>query len=727
MEEALYKYFGYQTFRPLQQEAIESLLTRKDVFVLMPTGGGKSLCYQLPAILSQGTAIVVSPLIALMKDQVDSLTANGIAATFLNSSLSTEEFDERRRQVRAGKYKLVYVSPERLLLSSFLGMLDNLSISFFAIDEAHCISEWGHDFRAEYRQLSLLRDRFPHIPIIALTATATHQVQQDIVSQLHLSSPNIYQGSFNRDNLYYEILPKENQWSMLLSFLKRHKGQSGIIYCLSRERTEQLATALKAEGFKSLPYHAGLDSSLRQQNQDKFDKEKVDIMCATVAFGMGIDKSNVRFVVHYDLPKSLAGYYQETGRAGRDGLQASCLLFYGRGDAAKHWRFIEEKSEAEERAKSYEELNRVVQFAETTVCRRRTLLQYFGEEYTAKNCGNCDNCLSPQESKTVDATREAQMLLSCIVRVKERFGESYIVKVLLGSKDKRILDFRHHLLPTYGIGKQYTKQHWQEIVGQLLELGLIRKDMNEYQVLKLTKLGWEILRERQQVTIAIKQQRTVLEPVDTLPAAYAELFEQLRVFRAELAEKRLVSPDTIFTDTTLRAVACVLPKQSKQLQEIPGLTEYKIEQFGQSILALVTGFLDHHPDLQPIPWSKPKANNTKSGGAAKSRSAGSSTTLSITKEALERGLSPQEIARERNLAVSTIYGHLVELFESRQIPSLDPFIDRARLPEIRSAFTKMGWGALTPVKESLQNVSYEELRVARAILNRESGSKTDSN
>ena len=382
LQPALHKYFGYSEFRPLQEEIITTLLQSKDAFVLMPTGGGKSLCYQLPAAVQDGITLVISPLIALMKDQVDQLNAAGISATYLNSSLDPREAEQRISALIQGKYKLLYVAPERLVTSNFLSLLSQLPINLFAVDEAHCISEWGHDFRAEYRQLSILKKKWPTIPVIAMTATATERVQDDILRQLELQAAKVFRASFNRPNLFYSVRPKSNQFSELVHFIKRHKDQAGIVYCLSRDATERLSTALSQEGFRALPYHAGLDQHTRAKNQDKFSRDQVDIICATIAFGMGINKSNVRYVVHYDLPKNVAGYYQETGRAGRDGLPSECMLFFSLSDRAKLLRFIYDMSDEREQVHAKHELDRMVSFAQTEGCRRENLLNYFGERYT---------------------------------------------------------------------------------------------------------------------------------------------------------------------------------------------------------------------------------------------------------------------------------------------------------------------------------------------------------
>jgi len=714
MENALFTHFGYKEFRPLQREAVDSLLQGKDTFVLLPTGGGKSLCYQLPALLKEGTAIVVSPLIALMKDQVDALTTNGISATLLNSTLSTEELDKRKEEVRAGKYKLVYVAPERLLTTPFLRMLHSIPLSFFAIDEAHCISEWGHDFREEYRGLRILKERFPSTPIIALTATATPQVRMDILNQLTLDDPAVFTGSFNRTNLHYEVRPKSGQFASLMEFLRSRKGESGIIYCLSRNKTEQLATALQAEGIKALPYHAGLESTLREKTQDKFDKDKIEIICATIAFGMGIDKSNVRFVVHYDLPKNLANYYQETGRAGRDGLPSSCILYYNQADSSRHSYFIEEKVGLE-RQRAYQELEEMIQFAESKECRRRTLLGYFGEAYNEDNCGACDNCISDQQYSLLDVTEDAQKFLSCIARVREKFGLSYIVKVLRGSKDDRILQFRHHLLPTYGIGAELSKKKWEELGAQLISEEYVMRDLQNYGVLRITAKGWQTLRDRTPVHLkqAVQHESELTQSAEG-PLNRA-LFEELRSVRRNIADSLNLPPYVVFSDATLQEISTTLPLTPEQLLGITGIGPHKQRQFGKAIIDTVRVFINHHPEVQALEKKSIIDSKREKKESLKKGTSLLTPSLLETKKLFTEGNGPREIAEQRSLSISTVYEHLSQLIESKSISDIESLVKKDRLRKIETVFAEVGLEFLRPAKEKLgDDISYEELKIVRA-------------
>ncbi|MDO8689757.1 MAG: ATP-dependent DNA helicase RecQ, partial [Dehalococcoidia bacterium] len=470
--------FGYDSFRPLQREIVESILDRKDVFVLMPTGGGKSLCYQLPALLTDGLTVVVSPLIALMKDQVDSLQALGVAATYINSSLDSSEVGRRQGSVARGDVKLLYVAPERLMVPGFLHLLASLPAPFFAIDEAHCISEWGHDFRPEYRQLKRLRDLFPQSRLGAFTATATLRVQADIKTQLRLEQSDCFQGSYNRANLFYEVRLKQSPYAQLVQYLRERRKASGIIYCQARAQTESLAGRLRIDGFKAAPYHAGLENEERRTNQEAFIKDDIDIIVATIAFGMGIDKPDVRFVIHYDMPKSLEGYYQESGRAGRDGEPSDCILFYGYGDMVKLQRFIDDKPSPEERRIALTQLQQMADWATGTGCRRRALLAYFDEDFQGQDGPCCDACrVSVGEE---DYTAPAQMLLSCARRTGELFGAAHLIDVLRGSRAEGVLRHRHDKLSVYGIGRDRPKSEWQYIAHEMLRRGYMRKVGTQY-------------------------------------------------------------------------------------------------------------------------------------------------------------------------------------------------------------------------------------------------------
>ncbi len=583
----LKRYFGYSSFRPLQEEIIRDSLSGRDVFALLPTGGGKSLCFQLPALVRKGLTVVVSPLIALMKDQVDSLRANGIQAACLNSSL---EGDQRRsvwRDLHQGRIRILYVAPERLFVGTLTEELKQWNLGAIAVDEAHCISEWGHDFRPEYRKLSELRTQFPEVPFIALTATATERVRSDILTQLHLRNPATYVASFNRPNLTYRVLPKAQAYSQVVAFLKSRPNDSGIIYCASRNSTEALAAKLNADRIPSLAYHAGLENDVRSRNQERFLRDEVRVVCATVAFGMGINKPNVRFVIHHDLPKNLEGYYQETGRAGRDGLPGECLLLFSAGDVAKQIGFIDEKTDEQERRIARQQLQQMVHYAESSECRRTDLLRYFGEAYPATGCGACDNCLSPRA--TYDGTLQAQKLLSCVFRIRQKsgfaVGLNHVVAVLTGSESEQVQRWGHQSLSTYGIGKELNRNEWGAIGRELVRLGLLQQDPGQFPTMSLTEEGRAALRERR--VIQLTRPREAAKPRTSKPGDIdcdELLFEKLRRLRKRLADEQGVPPYIVFGDTSLRHMARDKPVTDDGLLEIPGVGETKLRVYGEEFL-----------------------------------------------------------------------------------------------------------------------------------------------
>jgi ATP-dependent DNA helicase RecQ len=595
VSDALKRYFGFDAFRPLQEAIVGDVLAGRDVFALLPTGGGKSLCYQLPALLTPGLTVVISPLIALMKDQVDALTTAGIAATYLNSSLEYDEVRERTERLRRGEYRLLYVAPERLTVPSFAAELENLNVTRFAVDEAHCISEWGHDFRPDYRRIAELRQRFAAVPFLAFTATATDRVRADIVERLALRDPAVHVGSFNRPNLTYRVTRKKRSPDALIDWLNARPDDAGIVYVNSRAGADDLATRLKKAGIAALPYHAGLDPAKRSKHQERFIRDKVRVICATVAFGMGIDKSNVRFVVHYDLPKSVEGYYQETGRAGRDGVPAECLLFFNHGDVAKFERFIEEKESEAERAVARQQLERMTRYAYSNDCRRRDLLAYFGEVWTELNCGGCDNCLEPRPA--VDATVDAQKLLSCIERIRRAnsfgVGIAHVIDVLLGAETDKIWRWNHERLTTYGIGKDRSKVSWRALADELVRLGLIAIDAAHFNTVSVTETGREALAGRTPVIVrelppaeARGRKRTPSAAVDDGPYN-AGVFRALRDLRKELADERDVPAYVVFSDAVLRSMARELPRTPVQLRAISGVGEKKLADFGAQFLEAI--------------------------------------------------------------------------------------------------------------------------------------------
>ena len=598
---ALKRYFGFDAFRPLQEAIVHDVLDGRDVFALLPTGGGKSLCYQLPALLTPGLTVVISPLIALMKDQVDALTTGGIAATFLNSSLDFDTVRDRVAGLRRGEYTLLYVAPERLTMPSFVAELATFNVSRFAVDEAHCISEWGHDFRPDYRRIAELRERFPAVPFLAFTATATDRVRADIVERLALRDPALHVGSFNRPNLTYRVTHKRRSADALIAWLRTHPDDAGIVYVGSRAAAEDLASRVSAAGIPALPYHAGLDARVRARNQERFIRDETRVICATIAFGMGIDKSNVRFVVHYDVPKSIEGYYQETGRAGRDGVPADCLLFFNYGDVAKFERFIEEKSDDRERAVGRAQLDRMIRYAYSNDCRRRDLLAYFGETWTPLNCGGCDNCLEPRPA--VDVTVDAQKFLSCIERIRRANGHgvgvAHVIDVLIGADNEKIWRWNHERLSTYGIGKDRSRPSWRTLADEFVRLGLIAVDPAAFNTVALTAAGRSALAERTAVVVRESPAATgrgrKRNVDDGAGGPYdADVFRGLRDLRKDLADERDVPAYVVFSDAVLRAMARELPRTPAQLRGISGVGEKKLADFGSRFLAEIARI---HPEV----------------------------------------------------------------------------------------------------------------------------------
>jgi ATP-dependent DNA helicase RecQ len=598
---ALKEHFGYDAFRPLQQEIVEDALAGRDVFALMPTGGGKSLCFQLPALLRGGLTIVVSPLISLMKDQVDALQTSGIAATFLNSTLERDEAIARLHGLHRGHYRLLYVAPERLMLETFLDRALNWNIAQIAIDEAHCISEWGHDFRPEYRELKKLRKHLPDVPIMALTATATERVRTDIVQQLHLREPRCYVASFNRPNLTYRVVPKSPAYEQLLALIRTRPNESGIVYCASRKTADSLAKKLSADGIEAKPYHAGLEATERAKHQEQFLRDDARVITATIAFGMGINKPNVRFVVHYDLPKNIESYYQETGRAGRDGLPSECVLLFNAGDVVKQRRFIDEKSENEQRI-AHEQLRAMVTYAETRDCRRATLLRYFGEDLLPPVCDGCDNCLSPRE--TIDGTVEAQKFLSCVYRIHEKhgfgFGLNHIVDVLSGADTEAIRQRGHDRLSTFGIGRELKRTDWQAIGRELLRLGLVSAAPGKFATLQLSEAGLTTLRERAPITLTkpveVEEGRKTKRRAGEIKCDEA-LFERLRKLRREIADERDVPAYVIFSDVSLREMARACPRNATEFGRIAGVGQHKLRDFAGTFINAIKDYLAETPAL----------------------------------------------------------------------------------------------------------------------------------
>ena len=604
LRRALREFFGFDRFKGQQEAIIESICEGQDTFVIMPTGAGKSLCYQLPAVISPGTAIIISPLIALMKNQVDAVRAfsgtDGIAE-FLNSSLTKAELKRVRANVDAGITKMLYVAPESLVKQENLDFLHDHQISFVAVDEAHCISEWGHDFRPEYRNIRQMVKAIGDVPLIALTATATEKVQNDIIKNLQMTNARLFKSSFNRPNLFYEMRPKVDAVKSIVRYIKENAGKSGIIYTLSRKKTEELAEILRANDIKAVPYHAGLESAQRVKNQDDFLMEEIDVIVATIAFGMGIDKPDVRFVIHYDIPKSIESYYQETGRAGRDGLPGDCILLFSAVDAAKQTHFIDEMSNPKEKQIARDQLNLMLRYAECPTCRRRELLNYFAENYSVPNCEACDNCIQPRE--TYDATTQAQKLLSCAYRVRQvgRFGVglNHLIEILTGADTEKIRRWGHDQLTTYGIGKEFSRSEWSAIGRELLRAGLLAQDTGQFPTISLSPEGLDALKSRRVIvltkTMAVKK---VAAPRAGEIACDETLFDRLRKLRKKLADERAVPAYVIFGDNTLRHMAREYPTKVADLRFIEGISERKQSEFGDAFVAEVGNYLKTYPKVK---------------------------------------------------------------------------------------------------------------------------------
>lgn len=720
IEQTLKQYFGHDAFWPGQQQIIEQILSGRDGFALMPTGGGKSLTYQLPALLLPGLTVVISPLIALMHDQVDRLRANGIAATFVNSSLDPLERSQRERAALNGKLKLLYVAPERLLSQNFLSLLDqiehNVGLSLLAVDEAHCVSEWGHDFRPEYRQLGQLRTRYPQSPMLALTATATERVRQDILAQLRLRDPYIHIASFNRPNLSYEVRPKhQGSYRELLQLLHNQPGAPVIIYCHSRKSVDDLSACLQHDGIPALPYHAGLSSQQRTEHQGRFIRDDVAVLVATIAFGMGISKPDVRAVIHYDLPRNLEGYYQESGRAGRDGLPAQCVLFFSHGDRAKVEYLISQKPDEQEQSIARHQLQQVVAYGESSTCRRRVVLAYFGEILDGENCGNCDNCNSPATLE--DRTSDARKFLACIVRTQERFGMRHIVDVLRGANTQRIRDYNHDQLSTYGIGKDLSVDAWLYLGRALLHQGLVSQTTDGYPILKLNALSWEILHKQRGVQVAASTQNAPTpQAAQVLEPEAEQLFQQLRSLRKQIADEQRIPPYMVFPDTSLRAMARQRPLNQDQFARIPGVGSHKLETYSTPFTRAIRDYCESHNLVMGVEASRQENKQKMDEVSLPQVSAGPSTRRH-TMDLYNEGWSIEEIARERNLKSSTIMSHFAELIEAGEAIDGERLIQPERHKIIFDALQQLGGDTLKPVKEFLgDEYSYEEIRLVRALM-----------
>lgn len=701
--------FGYDTFRPLQREVIDNVLARRDTLAIMPTGGGKSLCYQIPSLLFDGLTVVVSPLISLMKDQVEQLRAFGVPCLFLNSSLAPQEYQENMEYVKRGEVKLLYVAPETLLTPRILSLLESVQVDCLTIDEAHCISEWGHDFRPEYRQLVAVRQRFPQAVCLALTATATARVRQDIRTTLKFATTNEFIASFNRENLYIEVLRKADPYLQTIQMLERYKDQSGIIYCFSRKQVDELAAYLASKGYSVRPYHAGLEDSERRQNQEAFIRDDAQIIVATIAFGMGINKPNVRFVIHFDLPRSIEGYYQEIGRAGRDGLPAHCLLLYSYGDVAKLNYFIDQKEGSEKRV-AMQHLDAIVRYAEDEIsCRRKPLLNYFGDSYEADNCSNCDNCTSAPTPLT-DITIYAQKFLSCVKRADEKFGAGHITDILLGSKNEKVLRWEHDKLSTYGIGTDLTKKQWMHIARQLLTMGLVKQD-GEFHTLSLTPRALEALRKRETIFGVVQEAERVRtkdkrkEEIEYNSA----LFALLRQKRKEMADQAGVPPYVIFSDKTLAEMAAYYPQSISSLLKISGVGQVKLRQFGEEFLKVIQDYCSKH-DLQEK--QKESAREKSDNGRR----------YVVVAEAYNSGETIQSLMERYHVTMSTILEHLSRylaagnsLRNGKDLQAMTS-VSLEQQQNAFAAFEELGTTFLKPVYDKLNSaLNYDDLKVLRLL------------
>ena len=709
--------FGFQTFRPDQEPIITNIIDGRDVFAVMPTGGGKSLCYQLPALLMDGTVVVISPLISLMKDQVDAALGNGLQAAFINSSMNAEEVSEVYRRLKYNKIKLLYIAPERFAMQHFIERLKTASISLFAIDEAHCISEWGHDFRPDYLGLSLIPEIFPEVPVAAFTATATQKVQEDIIERLGLRRPYVVRASFNRPNLFYEVRPKAKVESQIVEFLRDHNSESGIIYRTTREAVMETAEFLKAKGTAALPYHAGLSASERSRNQEAFNRDEAQVIVATISFGMGIDKSNVRFVIHADLPKNIDGYYQETGRAGRDGEPAHCLLFFSRGDIPKVRYFINAMTDDRERFIAIEKLNQTVGYASHNICRRRQLLKFYGEDYLQDNCGACDICSGSVEQ--IDITTDAQIILSAISRTGQRFGIGHIIDIVTGADTKRIRELRHDEIKTYGAGKTRDKKYWRTVVGELIAQEALTQEGDPYPVLRIPEKGSAILFGREGIMALRKEEVKPKASRSTGEVGGYDnaLFDRLRTVRKTIAEGQHVPPYIIFSDKTLHEMCRSFPSTLTAMRKISGVGDAKLERYGEAFILEIKRYIVETPGIslaERVPTDcipAPVTQKRKKG-----------ETIEETYELFKGGMSLEDIGKLRGLAPSTIAAHLERLVMDGRHIDMDGLVEPSKRLKIEAFFLSGGGWDLKSVVEHFNGmVSYEEARLARAhlLLNRQ--------
>lgn len=692
--------FGYNAFRPLQEEIVASALDGKDGLVIMPTGGGKSICFQLPALIQDGACLVISPLISLMRDQVEALKQNGVAAAYLNSSLSDREQNEIEGSFQNGKIKILYVSPEKLLTRGFYNTINSVALNLIAVDEAHCISQWGHDFRPEYTKLGFLKKTFPQVPIMALTATADKATRTDILNQLGISEAPIYLASFDRPNLSLQVKPAQDRIASIIKHIKQAPDESGIVYCLSRKSCETVAAKLIAAGIDADFYHAGIPSEERNTTQEKFIRDDLKVICATIAFGMGIDKSNVRWVIHYNLPKNIESYYQEIGRAGRDGLDSKTLLFFSYGDAVQLQRFIENSPQKE---LMEAKLKRMQQFAEATTCRRRVLLSYFGE-LLEQDCGNCDVCDNPP--KFIDGTILAQKALSASVRTQQKVGMGLLIDILRGSNRQEINQNGYHKIKTYGVGKEHSYVEWAHFIGQFLNLGLFEIAFDQHNALRITEAGKKALTGSIAVQITKPEseqdrKESITEKQQTkTEKRRGELFDRLRTLRKGIAGSLGIPAYLVFNDATLEEMATVRPTTEAALAEVSGVGQQKITRFGNQFLSEIIAYI-----------KEKSAQGEKIKGA----------THLVSFEMLQEGLTPEQIAEKRKLNIVTIYSHLATLYEQGKAIDIRNYLSENEESKIIEAIKTVGETAqLKPLYEHFsEQVPYYKLRLAMAVYKKE--------
>jgi ATP-dependent DNA helicase RecQ len=712
LKERLKEIFGYSQFRGNQETIIRNLLDGRNTFVIMPTGAGKSLCYQLPAMINDGLAIVISPLIALMKNQVDQMNAYGVNARFLNSTLSKSEITRLKKECMNGNVKLLYVAPESLNKEETIEFLKKVNVSFVAIDEAHCISEWGHDFRPEYRRIKAMIHNLGDMPVIALTATATPKVQIDIQKNLQMEEADVFISSFNRKNLYYEVRPKKETKKQLIKFLKDHKGKSGVIYCLSRKKVEEIAQLLNVNGFKAAPYHAGLDPDVRMKNQDDFLNEEVDIIVATIAFGMGIDKPDVRFVVHYDVPKSLEGYYQETGRAGRDGLEGLCLMFYSHNDLNKLENFNKDKP-VQERENARILLQEMEYYAESPVCRRRQLLHYFGEEYKQENCGMCDNCVHPRERfEGMDAVG---LVVQAAKLTNERFGLNHLVNVIRGVEDEYVKSYGHFDLSVYGKGADEDADYWKSVIRQTLIYQYLEKDIDNIGALKVTKRGEDFIKKPHSIELArdhdftteVDEEEESAERVPVNTKSYdVKLFEILKTLRRKIAKEKNLPPYVIFQDPSLEEMATTYPTTKDDLAQVNGVGMGKVNKFGKEFLEVIQNYVDEN-DIETASDVIVKASVNKS-----------KTKIFIIQQ-IDRKVDLEEIAETISLSFEDMLTEIENICYSGTKLNLNYYIDQVldahKQEDIHDYFMNAETDSLEAAlnDDSIADYSEEEIRMMR--------------